>query len=243
MTPRAPRFYSEARLREGTTCALPEESAHHAVRVLRLRAGDDVTLFDGHGGEYGARIASIERTRVAIDVLDHRGVERESPLRVLLVQGVSSGERMDFTVRKAVELGVAEIHPVIAAASVARPKGERAAARHEHWQRIAIAACEQCGRNRIPKVLPLVPLSGYRAQGDGLKLLLSPLSRTALSKIAVKGDEFVIAAGPEAGFNSAEEAALVQAGFVPVQLGARILRTETAALAALAALNALRGDF
>jgi 16S rRNA (uracil1498-N3)-methyltransferase len=243
VTARAPRFYSEGRLREGSTCALPEESAHHAVRVLRLRSGDQVTLFDGRGGEYAARIASIERTRVAIDVLGHRAVEREAALRIVLVQGVSSGERMDFTIRKAVELGVAEVHPVLAAASVARPKGERAAARHEHWQRIAIAACEQCGRNRIPKVMPLLPLADYRAEGEVLKLLLSPLSQTPLSKIATQGESFVVAAGPEAGFSAAEDAALVETGFVPVRLGPRVLRTETAALAALAALNALRGDF
>ena len=243
MTARAPRFYSEGRLREGSTCALPEESAHHAVRVLRLRSGDEVTLFDGRGGEYAARIASIERTRVAIDVLGHRAVEREAALRIVLVQGVSSGERMDFTIRKAVELGVAEVHPVLAAASVARPKGERAAARHEHWQRIAIAACEQCGRNRIPKVMPLLPLADYRAEGEVLKLLLSPLSQTPLSKIATQGESFVVAAGPEAGFSAAEDSALVETGFVPVRLGPRVLRTETAALAALAALNALRGDF
>ena len=243
MTARAPRFYIEGRLREGSTCALPEESAHHAVRVLRLRSGDEVTLFDGRGGEYAARIASIERTRVAIDVLGHRAVEREAALRIVLVQGVSSGERMDFTIRKAVELGVAEVHPVLAAASVARPKGERAAARHEHWQRIAIAACEQCGRNRIPKVMPLLPLADYRAEGEVLKLLLSPLSQTPLSKIATQGESFVVAAGPEAGFSAAEDSALVETGFVPVRLGPRVLRTETAALAALAALNALRGDF
>jgi 16S rRNA (uracil1498-N3)-methyltransferase len=211
--------------------------------VLRLRSGDEVTLFDGRGGEYAARIASIERTRVAIDVLGHRAIERESPLRIVLVQGVSSGERMDFTVRKAVELGVAEVHPALAAASVARPKGERAAARHEHWQRIAIAACEQCGRNQIPKVMPLLPLSDYRADGAGLKLLLSPLSQAPLSKVATKCAAFVVAAGPEAGFSAAEEAALVETGFVPVRLGPRVLRTETAALAALAALNALHGDF
>ena len=242
-TVRAPRFYVEGRLREGSTCALPEESAHHAVRVLRLRSGDEVTLFDGRGGEYAARIAAIERTRVAIDVLGHRAVEREARLRIVLVQGVSSGERMDFTIRKAVELGVAEVHPVLAATSMARPKGERAAARHEHWQRVAIAACEQCGRNQIPKIMPLVALSDYRSEGTGLKLLLSPLSEASLSKIANKGETFVVAAGPEAGFNAGEEAALVEAGFVPVRLGPRVLRTETAALAALAALNALRGDF
>lgn len=238
-----PRFYVDEPLRAGGVLTLSEDAAHHAIRVLRLRDGDDITLFNGRGGEFAARIASIQRLRIAVDLLQHRAIEREPPLRLTLVQGVSSGERMDFTVRKAVELGVTEIHPVLAAASVARPKGERAAARHEHWQRIAIAACEQCGRNRIPKVLPLVALSDYRAESAGLRLLLSPLSQASLSKVALEGEAFVVAAGPEAGFSAAEEAALVDGGFLPVRLGPRVLRTETAALAALAALNALRGDF
>jgi len=236
-----PRFYIEGALRAGSVATLSEDAAHHAIRVLRLREGDEVTLFNGRGGEFAARVASAQK-RMLVDVLQHRAVEREAPLRVVLVQGVSSGERMDFTVRKAVELGVAEIHPVLAAASVARPKGERAAARHEHWQRIAIAACEQCGRNRIPGVQPLMPLADYRA-GEGAKLLLSPSSQLPLSKAAANGDAFVIAAGPEAGFSTEEESGFAAQGFVPVRLGARLLRTETAALAALAALNALRGDF
>jgi 16S rRNA (uracil1498-N3)-methyltransferase len=238
-----PRFYVDAALRAGGVCTLSEDAAHHAIRVLRLREGDAVTLFNGRGGEFAARIASIQRLRIAIDLLQHRAIEREAPLRVALVQGVSSGERMDFTIRKAVELGVAEIRPVLAAASVARPKGERAAMRHDHWRRIAIAACEQCGRNRIPEVHPLIAVSDYRVQGEALRILLSPLSEVPFSKIATKGETFVIAAGPEAGFSAEEEAAFVDAGFVPARLGARVLRTETAALAALAALNALRGDF
>jgi 16S rRNA (uracil1498-N3)-methyltransferase len=237
-----PRFYVAAQLRAGSTCTLSEDAAHHAIRVLRLREGDEVTLFNGRGGEFAARIASIQRLRIAVDLLQHRAVEREAPLRVVLVQGVSSGERMDFTVRKAVELGVAEVQPVLAAASLARPKGERAAARHEHWQRVAIAACEQCGRNRVPKVLPLVPVADYRA-GEGQKILLSPLSELSLSKLSLEGEQFILAAGPEAGFGAEEEAAFVAQGFVPARLGPRVLRTETAALAALAALNALRGDF
>ena len=237
-----PRFYVADALRAGGTLILSEDAAHHAIRVLRLREGDDVTLFNGRGGEFAARIASIQRLRMLVDVLQQVAVERESPLRLTLVQGVSSGERMEFTIRKAVELGVSEIHPVLAAASVARPKGERAAARHEHWQRIAIAACEQCGRNRIPKVLPLVALAEYSA-GEGVKVLLSTSSELSLSKAGLKGDGFVLAAGPEAGFSAGEEAALVAQGFLPLRLGPRVLRTETAALAALAALNALRGDF
>jgi len=237
-----PRFYVDDALRAGGTLTLAEDAAHHAIRVLRLREGDDVTLFNGRGGEFAARVASIQRLRIMVDLLQHRAIEREPPLRLILVQGVSSGERMDFTIRKAVELGVAEVHPVLAAASVARPRGERAAARHEHWQRIAIAACEQCGRNRIPKVLPLLPLAEYRA-GEGLKILLSPLSELSLSRMSLAGETFILAAGPEAGFAAEEEAALAAQSFVPVRLGPRVLRTETAALAALAALNALRGDF
>jgi 16S rRNA (uracil1498-N3)-methyltransferase len=199
-------------------------------------------LFNGRGGEFAARIASIQRARMLVDVLQHHAVERESPLRITLVQGVSAGEKMDSTARKAVELGVAVIQPVLATRSVARPKGERAGSRREHWQRVVIAACEQCGRNRIPDVLPLLPLADYRA-GEGLKLLLSPLSELLLSRMDLKGEQCILAAGPEAGFTAEEEAALTAQGFVPTKIGPRVLRTETAAIAAIAALNALRGDF
>src|SRR5436190_5316892 len=237
-----PRFYVDAALRAGSNVLLPEDSAHHAVHVLRVHTGDEITLFNGRGGEYAARVASIQRLKVLVDVLAHRAIERESPLRVVLVQGVSAGERMDFTVRKSVELGVAEIQPVLAASSVARPKGERAAARQAHWQKIAIAACEQCGRNRIPVVHPMIAASDYRG-GAGIKLLLSPASELRFSQAVKDGGEFTIAAGPEAGFNASEAAAFLDAGFVPVRLGARVLRTQTAGMAALAALSALAGDF
>ena len=237
-----PRFYVDTALRAGMSCLLPEESAHHAVHVLRVRAGDDITLFNGRGGEYAARIASIERLKVLVDVLAHRAIERESPLRVVLAQGISSGERMDFTVRKSVELGVAEIQPLLAASSVARPKGERAAARHAHWQKVAIAACEQCGRNRVPTVHAPVPALDYRGTGE-MKVLLSPEAELRFSAACKTGQEFTIAAGPEAGFSAEEQAALAEAGFVPTRLGPRVLRPETAGIAALAALSALRGDF
>jgi len=239
-----PRFYVDGPLRAGASCSLPGENAHHALHVLRLREGEDVTLFNGKGGEYLCKIASIERRSLLVDILEYRALEREAPLRVVLVQGVSSGERMDFTVRKAVELGVAEIHPVLAAGSVARPKGERAASRRHHWQRVAVAACEQCGRNRIPEVHDLVPLDRIPAGNSSFKLLLSPRAELRFSQACKAVEkEAVIAAGPEAGFSGAEEAAFAAAGYVPASLGPRVLRTETAALAALAALNALRGDF
>jgi 16S rRNA (uracil1498-N3)-methyltransferase len=236
-----PRFYLDGPLRAGGVAALPEDSAHHAVHVLRLREGDEVTLFNGRGGEYAARIASMQRLKISIDVLQHRPVERESPLRVTLVQGVSAGEKMDSTVRKAVELGVAEVQPVLAARSVARPKGERADSRRSHWQKVVIAACEQCGRNKVPEVQPLISVGDYRP-AEGARILLSPSSQAPLSRIAITETQIILAAGPEAGFTAEEEAALVRAGFTPASLGPRVLRTETAAVAALAALGALRGD-
>ena len=242
---RVPRFFTGAPLRAGGSTQLPEEAAHHAVHVLRLRAGDALTLFDGRGGEYGARIAAMERLRVRVDVLAHQAIERESPLAVTLVQGISAGERMDFTVQKATELGVAALQPVVAARSTGRIAGERAAQKRAHWQRVAIAACEQCGRNRVPEVLAPVALEDYcRRAAPAGALLLSPESRLALRQAAagLRGAA-TLAAGPEAGFTAQEEALLAQAGFLPVRLGPRVLRTETAALAALAALNTLAGDF
>jgi 16S rRNA (uracil1498-N3)-methyltransferase len=245
-TARVARFYTDGALRAGGVSLLPEDAAHHAVHVLRLRAGDEVTLFNGRGGEYAGRIAAVDRLRVSVDVLEHRRLERESPLAVTLVQGVSAGEKMDFTVQKATELGVAVLQPVLAARSVRRLAGERAALKRAHWRRVAVAACEQCGRNRIPEVLPVLPLAEYcRAPAaGGVRLLLSPQAQLGLRAAAARLDgAATLASGPEAGFGADEEAMLVAAGFVPVRLGPRVLRTETAALAALAALNALAGDF
>jgi 16S rRNA (uracil1498-N3)-methyltransferase len=242
---RVPRFHTDATLRAGATTQLPEEAAHHAVHVLRLRAGEALTLFDGRGGEYAGRVAAIERLRVTVDVLAHQALERESPLAVTLVQGVSSSEKMDFTVQKATELGVAALQPVVAARSAGRITAERAAQKRAHWQRVAIAACEQCGRNRVPPVLAPSTLEAYcRQAAPPGALLLSPEARLGLRAAATRlRGAATLAAGPEAGFTAAEEAMLAQAGFVPVRLGPRVLRTETAALAALAALNALAGDY
>ncbi len=242
---RVARFYTDAALRAGGTVLLPEDAAHHAVHVLRLWEGEEVTLFDGRGGEYAGRIAAIERLRVTVDLLAHCPLERESPLAVTLVQGVSASEKMDFTVQKATELGVAALQPVIAAHSVGRIAGDRAAQKRAHWQRVVIAACEQCGRNRVPEVLDPMPLAEYcRTASPGPALLLAPDAPLSLRDAAARLEgKVALAAGPEAGFSAAEEAMLSDAGFVPVRLGPRVLRTETAALAALAALNALSGDY
>jgi len=238
------RLHVDAPLTAGAVVVLPEAAARHAVRVLRLQVGEVVVLFNGRGGEYTAAIESIGKAAVTVRIEAFSATERESPLEVTLVQGLSSSDRMDLTVQKSVELGVRAIQPVAAEKSVVRLTGERAAARCEHWQRVAIAACEQCGRNRIPEIRPLLPLARYAAPAGAQKLVLAPDATRGL-KQAVHGDAaaIVLAVGPEAGFSEAEERALVAAGFEPVSLGPRILRTETAAPAALAALNALRGDF
>ncbi|HTP63210.1 MAG TPA: 16S rRNA (uracil(1498)-N(3))-methyltransferase [Burkholderiales bacterium] len=237
---RVHRLFVDAGLASRASVELPEAAAHHAARVLRLRDGDAVVLFDGRGGEYAARLAMPGRGRVLAELGERRDLERESPLAVTLVQAVSSSDKMDLTVQKAVELGVAAIHPVLTAKSLVRLSGEREAKKLAHWRRIAIAACEQCGRNRIPEIREPVALQRYRFPA-GAKILLSPSGSQKLANLAKS--PVVLAAGPEAGFSSEEEAFLLRAGFAPVRLGPRILRTETAALAALAALNALAGDF
>ena len=233
-----PRVFIEAPLREGSTVELPDAAWHHA-RVLRLREGDALTLFDGSGGEWSAVLVSKREAKVGA----WEGVERESPLAITLVQGVSSGDRMDYTVQKAVELGVASIQPLLMKRGVVRLEGTRAQARVGHWQRIVIATCEQCGRNRIPEVRPLLDFGSYaRNVTDAApRLLLSGQGRS-IREFSVQAAA-TIAAGPEAGFAPEEHAALERAGFVKASLGPRVLRTETAALAALAALSALRGDF
>jgi 16S rRNA (uracil1498-N3)-methyltransferase len=244
--PRVPRLFIESELHPGGRFSLPEDAAHHAARVLRLREGELVLLFDGRGGEHEARLSFPARGRVVAEVGERIDVERESPLAVTLVQGVSSGEKMDFTIQKAVELGVAAIQPILAAKSVVRLSAEREAKKLAHWKRIAIAACEQCGRNRLPEVREARSVEAYcRAPGPAsLRLLLSPEGNSGLKELQGRmGHAIALAVGPEAGFSAVEEQLLARAGFEPVRLGRRVLRTETAALAALAALNALAGDF
>lgn len=240
---RTPRFFVDTPLDPGAQLALPPDASHHASRVLRMREGDAVLIFNGAGGEYSARIVELSRDAVLIELGSLVPNERESPLSVTLAQGVSGGDRMDLTIQKAVELGVAMIQPLIAERSVVRLKGERSDSRRVHWQRVAASACEQCGRNRVPMVAAAVTVSSYQASVGALKLLLAPSGGTRLRTLVVGTEQpIVLAAGPEAGFSPREEALLVAAGFVPVRLGPRILRTETAGPAALAALNALYGD-
>lgn len=242
------RLYFPGDLQTGRKYVLPRAQARHAVRVLRLRAGQEITLFNGDGAEYRAVIDTATEEGLVVQVRDARAADREAPLPVTLAQGVSSGERMDFTLQKAVELGVATIQPLATKRSVVRLDAERAAKRRAHWQGVVTAACEQCGRNRVPKVESLCEISEWlRVLGSepatGVRLLLSPHAANGLRDLARPSAGIVLLAGPEGGLAPEEERDALAAQFTAVRLGPRVLRTETAALAALAALQALWGDF
>ena len=240
-----PRQYVAARLHSGAGVELDEATAHHVTRVLRMQVGDALVLFDGNGGEYQANIATIGRHAVRVLVGEHHPIEREAAVAVRVVQGISAADRMDYTVQKAVELGAFAIQPVLCERSVVRLDAARASSRLEHWRRIVIAACEQCGRNRLPELRPVLRVIDYCATPDAAepRILLSPETDRSLSDAAAQmRGAAVIAVGPEAGFSPAEETLFARAGFSRARLGARILRTETAAPAALAALLALKGE-
>ncbi len=240
----APRFYFDQPLALGARFSLPPGPARHAVRALRLAVGDRVTLFNGQGGEFDARIDRIHQGEVAVSIIGFADIERESRLRVMLAQGISSGERMDYTLQKAVELGVASIQPLAAKRSVVKLAGERVERRVAHWQAIVASACEQCGRNQVPVVAAPLSLAHWLGQRtDGRLLFLSPLADARLADLPAPTATDCLVAGPEGGFEPDEIAALSAAGAIPVRLGPRVLRTETAALAALAVMQALWGDF
>jgi len=212
-----------------------------------MKAGDPLTLFNGDGAEYAAVVARAAKGAVSARVEGVREVTRESPLHVTLGQGVSRGERMDYTVQKAVELGVARIDPVTTSRGVVRLDAERARQKSDHWQAVAIAACEQCGRNRVPPVAPVSRLQDWlgRLRGDasGMKILLDPEAGIGLRELPGPPRNVILLAGPEGGLTGDERQDALRAGFVAARIGPRVLRTETAALATLAAMQALWGDF
>jgi 16S rRNA (uracil1498-N3)-methyltransferase len=237
-----PRLFVSEPLHANTTLALPEAAARHA-QVLRLQPGSDVTLFDGSGGEWTARIDVMGKRDVTATPLLHQAIERELPCRVTLALAMPSGERMDFVVEKATELGAARIVPLTSERSVLRLSGERAEKRRAHWQAIAVAACEQCGRNRVPEVCPPQPLAAWlgtlacvepRAANEQRWLLGW---RDAQPWSAASAASVITLSGPEGGFTADEEALSLAHGFVTVALGARVLRADTAPLAAMAALS------
>jgi 16S rRNA (uracil1498-N3)-methyltransferase len=235
-----PRIYCASPLASGVSLALPAGAARH-VQVLRMQPGQGLTLFNGEGGEFEATVTQMGRSDVAVDIGAHHAIEREAPHAVHLAVAMPANDRMDWLVEKAAELGAASVQPLLSARSVLRLQGDRAAKKAAHWQAVAIAACEQCGRNRVPVVREVRDLSAWLAQGvpadAGLRLLLT-LQAGAQSLRQVPADAAVtLLNGPEGGLTPQEEEQALAAGFAPLSLGPRVLRAETAPLAALAALN------
>lgn len=238
-----PRFFCPEGLVPDREIPLPGSVAHHAERVLRLAVGDEVVLFDGQGGEFSATLTALGKQPTA-RLGPRLPIERESSLAITLVQALASGDKMDWVVQKAVELGVAAIVPVAVERSVLKLSGDRATKRVAHWQQIAVAACEQSGRNRVPLVGDILPLSRYLAMPiDGERLILAPGAEGALARRVPPSRPFSVLVGPEGGWSPAELQLAERAACSPLSLGPRVLRTETAGLAALAALQTLWGDF
>ena len=239
-----PRIHCEATLGPGAQLSLAPEAAQHVAKALRLKAGDSLVLFDGLGGEYDATIQRIDRARVDVKVGGWRETPTESRLEVGLVQGLpEAADKMDWIIQKATELGVAWIQPVTCERSVVRLSGERAERREAHWRRVAIAACEQSGRTRIPEVRGTLQFMTWMAAAPAPpRWLLDPQGAPVAAR-AKPGIPFELVVGPEGGLAERERELAISRGCEPVALGPRILRTETAALAALAAIHALWGDF
>ena len=240
---RISRVYIEADLATGRVLELSPEAAAYVGRVLRLRSGDPLVLFNGHGGEFEAMVGAGSRGRFLVEVGAHRDLERESPLAITLGLGVSRGERMDYGLQKAVELGVAEVVPLLTERCVVQLDRERAVTRLTHWRRVMASACEQCGRNRVPRLGEITGIADWLETVAAVRrLVLSPVAATALADLPPPEGPVVLLVGPEGGLAPVEVALAERAGFTPLRLGPRVLRTETAVVAALAAIQGRWGD-
>jgi 16S rRNA (uracil1498-N3)-methyltransferase len=249
---RLTRVYVEAALTPGSLVELPPDTASHLAKVLRARSGDELVLFNGDGREFNGAIEAVRGARVSASVGGSRAVDRESPLAITLVQCVPRGDRMDFVVQKATELGVTRIVPVLSQRSVVRLDKGQAESKAIHWRAVAVSACEQCGRNRLPTIEAAQPLLNYLGEsppGTGPRLVLepesaphAPITARDLGGADARIVDAEIAIGPEGGFTSDELEAFRVAGFSQIGLGPRILRTETAAIAAVVWLQARFGD-
>ncbi len=243
---RVPRLYLPTPLAVGATVSLDDNAFNHAVRVLRLKTGAALILFDGEGRAVAATLAEIGKREARARVTETLSGDVESPLRVTLAQGIARGEKMDYTLQKAVELGVVAIQPLFAERGGVALAGERLARKVQHWRGIIIGACEQCGRNRLPELRAPMTLADWLAaprRESGLRLALDPLAGRGLRGLEPPLGEMTLLIGPEGGLSAEEIAGALQAGFTGVRLGPRILRAETAGVAALAAVQALWGDW
>ncbi len=237
-----PRFYVDAILAQADSIILGKDQSHHLSKVLRAKIGDKVLLFNGDGHEYSATISDISKATVALAIKNSESVTRESPLQLTLAQGIARGDRMDQAIAKAVELGATAVQPLFCARGKVRLVDERARKKHTHWQRIAISAAEQSGRVQAPRVHAPLNLNDFLQQPLlGLGLVLDPAANASL-KDSPRAAQLTLLVGPESGLSSSELKLARKAGYSPLRFGPRILRTETAGLAFLAALQTLWGD-
>jgi 16S rRNA (uracil1498-N3)-methyltransferase len=243
---RVTRIHVPGPLAAATEISLPAQAGEHLTRVLRLEPGAAFVLFDGSGGEYTAMLGERSGKTVRARVQEHQAIERESPLDIMLLQGIARGERMDLVVQKATELGVSRIVPLIADRSVVKLDAKQRARKQEHWQAIVVSACEQCGRNRVPEVTtPCTLVDAIVAlPTDSLRITLDAAAGQPLGILASRpGTPLALLVGPEGGLSVVEEKLALTHRFAAARLGPRVLRTETAGLAALAALQVIAGDF
>jgi 16S rRNA (uracil1498-N3)-methyltransferase len=242
---RLTRVFVDAPLQPGSRVTLEGNAANHLTRVLRLRVGGTLTVFNGQGGEYSASIDKAHGGSVTVAIGAAHAIERESPLELTLAQGVSRGERMDLVVQKATELGVSRLVPLLTERSVVQLDAQHAQRKTSHWRAITVAACEQCGRNRLPELAAPAALADF-LRGDAAaghaRLLLSPDATATLAQLARPAAGVTVLIGPEGGLGDEEAQAAIAAGFTAVRLGPRVLRTETAAIAVLAVLQRQFGD-
>jgi len=237
-----PRFFVPLELSSGAEIELPERAARHCG-VLRLRRGDNVVVFSGEGGEFSAELTRVSRDDVRARLISIQAVERESPLTITLAQCLSSSDRMDITLQKSTELGVSRIVPIASQRSVVKLSNERADRRVVHWRNVLVAACEQCGRNRVPEIDAITDFADFLGVpgGEGRRLLLAPDASRNLRDLE-PSRAVMLLVGPEGGLAPEERRQAEARGFVPIRFGPRTLRTETAPLAAIAAMQALWGD-
>ena len=240
------RLFSPVPLGPNSRFKLDSSQSRYLARALRLRPGDSLTVFDGSGGEYSAKIVLMDKSSVDVETVDFLDNSTESPLTVCLVQCISKGDRMDTVVQKATEIGVQRISPVLSDYSVVKLDSRKAAKRREHWQKIAQSACEQCGRNIVPQIDDVTSLTTWHEKNhsdSACRLAFLPGAVTSLSSISPPESGMTLLIGPEGGLSEAEQEHAIGTDFNPVTLGPRILRTETAAIAAIAAVQTLWGDF
>ncbi|MDH3948019.1 MAG: 16S rRNA (uracil(1498)-N(3))-methyltransferase [Gammaproteobacteria bacterium] len=241
---RIPRIYLSQPLICGNDIELDANALRHVVQVLRLKPGHPLILFNGEGGEYTAELISVERRRATARIGDFQDISRESKLFTHLGLGISKGERMDFALQKAVELGVSEITPLFTEHCVIQLNDNRALKKQEHWQAVIISACEQSGRNTLPTLNTSQTFSHWLNSTPGMtKLILDPAASKTLSMVKLDSPELILAIGPEGGFSQTEINQALESSFMGITLGPRVLRTESAAIASLAAVQSLWGDF